>query len=164
MTELFELKRQLVLGQESLDRTKEQLEQLQQELEQEHQKRVADEERDRFSKLESQILEKISEICLPGAEQHLLTLLKSGGFLEIDGDRISVKSTDRYGLPAIVSLEAGLPELIRQQFPHFIGSQEENAPKNSPDSGVEKLEAMSDRELLSLMTKPEEMIKIVNSF
>ncbi len=162
MSELFELKKQLVLGQEALDRTKEQLQQLQQELNREREQRLTDEERSRSSKLENEILQKIGEICSPGAEHHLLTLLKSGGFLEIEGDRVSIKSTNQYGLPATLPLELGLEKTIKSEFPHFLGSQQVTS-KDAPSSSGEKLETMSDQQLLSLMKKPEEMTKIVNS-
>jgi exonuclease VII large subunit len=161
MDELIELKRQLVLGEERLDRTKRQIEELQQQLEQEREQRAADEERSRLRRLESQILEKISGICSPGAEYHLLTLLKSGGFLETESDRISVTISDRYGLPAILPLEAGLPELIRQQFPHFVWGEGAIAPKEPVSSKAEKVANMTDAQLLYHMENPQRMAQLL---
>lgn len=165
MDELLNLKRQAIVQKEELDRTQQRISDLQKQLHQERQKRLADEERARQSNRKSQILKQITGNCLPGSEEHLLTLLKSGGFLEVDGDRILIKSTDRFNLPKSVSFEVGLPEVIRQQFPGFAAPQTEApALKNNSKSSAEKLEGMTDQQLLLLMEKPQEMQELVNNF
>ncbi len=122
---LDELKHKAILGQQQLDRTKQRLDQLRQELAHERQQRLLDEEATAAAKAQDRILQEISKSCVRGSETHLLTLLKSQGFLQIDGDRIFVKSIDRYNQPSFLPLESGLLKLIKEQFPHFLGSGEE---------------------------------------
>jgi exonuclease VII large subunit len=172
MNDLNELKRKTILGQELLDRTKERLTQLQRELDRERQQRLLDEEATAAAKAQDRILQEISKSCVPASANHLLILLKSQGLLEVEGDSIFVKTTDRYNQPASIPLETGLPKLIQERFPHFFGSGEQaiapskqvDATMPSQSSSREKLETMSDQELLSLVSNPEKMTKLVNDF
>ena len=173
MNDLIELKRKATLGQEQLDRTKQRIDQLRQQLDRERQQRLAEEESTAAAKAKGKILQEISKNCLPGSESHLLTLLQIQGLLEIDGDRIFIKTIDRYNQPTSIPLETGLPKLIQEQFSHFLGSGEDAiAPSTQMDattpkpsaSSREKLESMTNGELLSLMSQPEKMASLVNDF
>jgi uncharacterized protein YlxW (UPF0749 family) len=173
MNSLEELKRKTILGQEALDRTKDRLDQLRQELAHERQQRELDEEAAASVKARDRILQEISKTCVPASANHLLILLKSQGFLEVEGDSVFVKITDRYNQPSSIPLETGLPKLIQERFPHFLRSGEEaitpskqvdTTISNSSTSSREKLEAMTDAELLSLTAQPEKMAKLVNDF
>ena len=172
MNDLSALKRQTLLRQELLDRTKQRLDQLRQQLDHERQQRLAEEESTAAAAAKGKILQEISKICLPDSENHLLTLLQSQQLLEIDGDRIFVKGIDRYQQPTSIPLEAGLPKLLQEQFPHFLASGEEtviplaqvDTITSSQSSSREKLESMTNRELLSLMSQPEKMASLVNDF
>ena len=159
MNDLDKLKRQTLLGQELLDRTKQRLNQLQQELDRERQQRLLDEEATAAAKAQSRILQQIAQNCLPGSEHHLLTLLNAQGLLEVDGDRIFVRTTDRYQQPTTVPLEVGLSKLIQERFPHFLGSGGEAiAPHGSQAvtlSKADEVAKLTDQQLLAAMENPQ---------
>lgn len=173
MDTLEDLKRQTLLGQESLNRTKQQIDRLHQDLERERQQRFLDEKASLAAKAKGKILQQIAKNCIPNSENHLLTLLNSQGLLEIEGDQVFVKTTDRYHQPTIVPLEVGLSKLIQERFPYFLAQGEEMvsslkeedavAPNPLSESSREKLESMTDQELLSLMSDPEKMTGLVNA-
>jgi hypothetical protein len=172
MNTLNELKRQTRLGQELINRTKQRLDQLRQQLDRERQQRLAEEESTAAAKAKGKILQEISKQCLPNSEHHLLSLLNAEKLLEIEGDRIFVKANDRYNQPTNIPLETGLPKLIQERFPHFLATEGEaivpstqvDTITSSHSASREKLEAMGDQELLSLVSNPEKMAKLVNDF
>jgi hypothetical protein len=159
MNNLDELKRKTLLGQEALDRTKQRINQLRQELDRERQQRLLDEEATAAAKAQGRILQQIAQNCVPGSEHHLLTLLKSQGLLEIDGDRIFVKGINRYNQPTSIPLESGLSKLIKEQFPHFLGSGEEaiapHASQEPAPSKADEVAKLTDQQLLAAMENPQ---------
>ncbi|HEY9635217.1 MAG TPA: hypothetical protein V6D14_17580 [Coleofasciculaceae cyanobacterium] len=172
MDYLLDLKRQVILGEERLERTRLRLDELQQQLQREREQRLADEERSHQAQIENQLLGQIAKHCVSGAEQHLLTLLKAEDLLEVEGDRISVKVKNQYGLPETVSLQVGLPRLIQQQFSHFVVEQEDaiapngiaSAQKESSSPRAEEIAEMTDEELLQVMESPQKLAELCEDF
>jgi hypothetical protein len=77
-------------------------------------------EADRQSKMRGEVLQGMRGLGIrPNTEEDLLTLLEKRGLIVEEGDRLFVKSVDKFGDPVRTEFKDILPKMLETDFAHF---------------------------------------------
>jgi hypothetical protein len=95
--------------------------QIQQQLEERDKETQALREADRRTRLRNDVLASMRSLnaIRPNTEEDLLTLLEKRNLLLEDGDKLYIKSQDRFGDPVKSEVKDVLPKMLESDFAHF---------------------------------------------
>lgn len=101
--------------------------------------KIADQQR--VAGMEEKVLQELRGKVRPNTERQLLALLRNDGMLVEDkeNNQFLLKSKDEYGLDTNVGIPKAIPDIIRQNYPHFEEVRPgtgTSAMPGSRDSGV----------------------------
>jgi predicted RNase H-like nuclease (RuvC/YqgF family) len=114
--------------------------QLQRELEERDKEAQALKEADRKSRIRNNVLAQMRGIATirPNTEEDLLTILEKRGLIVEDGDKLFVKSTDKFGGQINAEFKDILPKMLESDFAHFAvprgGTGTDGQPGNRTQS------------------------------
>ena len=95
--------------------------QIQQQLEERDKETQALREADRRARMRNEVLASMRSLnsIRPNTEEDLLTLLEKRNLLLEEGDKLYIKSQDRFGDPVKSDIKDILPKMLESDFAHF---------------------------------------------
>jgi len=146
------------------------LQQIRQQLEERDKEAQALRDADRQSRMRNDVLNQMRGLgtLRPNTEEDLLTLLEKRGLLVEDGDRLYIKSTDKFGDPTKAEFKELLPKMLETDFAHFAnprgGTGTDAVPSNrtSPQSSQYDFSKLTAQEIYDRYNKDPEAMKSYN--
>lgn len=146
-----------------------QLAQIRQQLEERDKETQFLREADRKSRMKNDVLGQMRGLgtLRPNTEEDLLTLLEKRGLIFEDGDKLKVKSNDKFGGQVNAELKDILPKMLESDFAHFAvprgGTGTDGQPGNrAPQTSQYNFGGMTAQEIYDTYSKNPEAMKAYN--